>query len=133
MCSATGPDGLPLDDADELNGGLTFAVGSHKFGHLGIRAFLDNDLEAQRQSIQQAIGRLPEFTIRLRAGGVSFHHCLTLHSSGGNSSTGPRRAISIHMMAEGTRYRPGTSCDDHPNVLLLRRRSGALFEGQNSP
>jgi ectoine hydroxylase-related dioxygenase (phytanoyl-CoA dioxygenase family) len=35
--------------------------------------------------------------MNLKKGEVSFHHCLTIHGSGPNHSTNPRRSIAIHL------------------------------------
>jgi hypothetical protein len=45
----------------------------------------------------------------LRAGEVSFHHALTFHGSGANTSAETRLSVVSHMMPGGTRYGP-VSC-----------------------
>eukprot|EP01051_Picozoa_sp_SAG22_P004806 SAG22_NODE_267_length_13330_cov_19.960396_6_plen_331_part_00 len=109
---------IPLDDASETNGCLMFIEGSH-------RALLAaaNPYE-QRQpagggggggggggSGGGAIGGLfaqyPEFRqLKVKAspvpaGTAIVHNSLTAHAAGANMSHGRRRALVLHMMAEG--------------------------------
>ncbi|NIT65867.1 MAG: hypothetical protein GWM93_04105, partial [Gemmatimonadetes bacterium] len=41
-------------------------------------------------------------TIDVKAGHVSFHHSLTWHASGPNTSDRPRRAAIVRYVADGT-------------------------------
>ena len=124
---------LPLDDVSPDNGTLSFMPGSHLRGHLQLRGFLDTDIESQRLEINARMGEVTEQAVRAVGGQISLHHCLTLHCSGPNNSSKRRRALSIHMMADGTTYRSGTSCDAHPNVILLGGQEADAFEGRHFP
>lgn len=91
-----------LDDATKENGCLQYIPGSQRWGLLpkpviagdmeGIRAFLN---EAQQE--QFAHPQLAE----VKAGEAVFHHSLTLHGSGANTSSRPRRAFVINVVADG--------------------------------
>ncbi len=91
-----------LDDATKENGCLQYISGSHRWGLLpkpaiagdlqGIREFLN---EAQAEQFGQ-----PQFA-EVKAGEAIFHHSLTLHGSGANTSSKPRRAFVINVFADG--------------------------------
>ncbi|MBI5856069.1 MAG: phytanoyl-CoA dioxygenase family protein [Sphingobacteriales bacterium] len=91
-----------LDDATKENGCLQYIPGSHRWGLLpkpviagelqGIKDFLD---EEQKRQFEH-----PQFA-EVKAGEAIFHHSLTLHGSGANTSSRPRRAFVINVFAEG--------------------------------
>ena len=91
-----------LDDATKENGCLQYIPGSQHWGLLpkpviagelsGIKAFLN---EEQLQQFEQ-----PRFA-EVNAGEAIFHHSLTLHGSGSNTSSRPRRAFVINVFADG--------------------------------
>ena len=91
-----------LDDATKENGCLQYIPGSHRWGLLpkpviageleGIKDFLN---EEQKKSFDN-----PQFAA-VRAGEAIFHHALTLHGSGANLSSKPRRAFVINAIADG--------------------------------
>src|SRR5690349_18349018 len=81
-----------LDDATIENGCLQYIPGSHRWGLLpkpviagelgGIVDFLNEDQKKQFEQAQYA---------PVKAGEAIFHHPLTLHGSGANKSSKPRR------------------------------------------
>jgi hypothetical protein len=91
-----------LDDATKENGCLQYIPGSHHWGLLpkpviagelqGIKDFLN---EEQKKQFEH-----PEFA-GVKAGEAIFHHSLTLHGSGANTSSRPRRAFVINAFADG--------------------------------
>jgi ectoine hydroxylase-related dioxygenase (phytanoyl-CoA dioxygenase family) len=91
-----------LDDTTMDNGCLQYIPGSHKWGLLpkpviagdlqGIRQYLSED---QRQQFDQPV------YAPVAAGEAVFHHSLTLHGSGANRSTRPRRAFVINVVEDG--------------------------------
>jgi ectoine hydroxylase-related dioxygenase (phytanoyl-CoA dioxygenase family) len=91
-----------LDDADAGNGCLQYISGSHRWGSLpkpviagdlkGIKEFLN---EEQRAALDK-----PMYA-PVKAGEAVFHHPLTLHGSGANTSASPRRAFVINVIEDG--------------------------------
>ncbi len=91
-----------LDDATKENGCLQYIPGSHKWGLLpkpviagelqGIKDFLDDEQKKQFENPQYA---------EVKAGEAIFHHSLTLHGSGANTSSKPRRAFVINVFEDG--------------------------------
>lgn len=91
-----------LDDATIENGCLQYIPESQKWGLLpkpviageleGIKNYLSDDQKAQFAK--------PQFAV-MKAGEATFHHSLTLHGSGANASSRPRRAFVINVFADG--------------------------------
>ena len=98
--SASWRDILPMDlvtawtaiaEATLENGCLHFAPGTQRWGMLRgaqLTPFLD-DLNG---------GVWPSVPVPLKSGSISFHHSLTLHRSGANSSAVRRRGYAVHYM-----------------------------------
>lgn len=119
-----------LDDATRENGCLQYIPGSQRWGLLpkpviageleGIRSFLN---EEQLKQFDQP--RLAE----VKAGEAIFHHSLTLHGSGANTSPRPRRAFVLNVFADGV-------CSDSDEPLLQGVPAiprGRKMEGQFFP
>jgi hypothetical protein len=91
-----------LDDATRENGCLQYIPGSHQWGLLpkpviagelqGIKDFLNDEQKKQFEQPQYA---------EVKAGEAIFHHSLTLHGSGANTSSKPRRAFVLNVFADG--------------------------------
>lgn len=127
---------VAFDDVTPANGCMYVVPGSHRWG-LVDGNFFDTDLDRLRAQIEAQSGR-PFQTVPcvLQAGAVSFHHCLTIHGSGPNTTDRPRRSLVLHLMPEGAHYVAGTPNDNHMNVILLKERGGKAgdrFEGDLWP
>jgi ectoine hydroxylase-related dioxygenase (phytanoyl-CoA dioxygenase family) len=90
---------LTLDDVDEHNGAMQFIPGTHLHvvGHE--RATTSNtllDSGSHADASQKVVVDLP-------AGGITIHHCQTLHMTAPNTTARQRRALAIHFMPPGTR------------------------------
>ena len=91
-----------LDDSTKENGCLQYIPGSHKWGLLpkpviagelqGIKDFLNEEQKGRFANPKYA---------EVKAGEAIFHHSLTLHGSGANTSAKPRRAFVINVFADG--------------------------------
>jgi ectoine hydroxylase-related dioxygenase (phytanoyl-CoA dioxygenase family) len=125
---------VALVDVDEDNGCMEVVPGSHQWGLLPESDFFEQDLEALQKSIEARTGRsFNTVPLKLPAGAMSFHHCLTIHGSRPNFSSGPRVSLVVHMMPDGTRYRQGTPAEAHANVRLLSGSDGDAFAGPYFP
>ena len=96
---------LALSDVTEAAGAMRFVPGSHQWSLLGQGDFYAQDLEGQiavpaGKTWCEASGALPP-------GGVSFHHNLTLHASGPNTSGAPRLSLAIHLRTENSSPKDG--------------------------
>jgi ectoine hydroxylase-related dioxygenase (phytanoyl-CoA dioxygenase family) len=120
---------VAFDDVNEENGCMRFVPGSHQWGLVDESDFFNADLEGQRA--RMAGGReWREVPAILKAGEVSFHHCMMLHGSGPNRTDRPRRSIAVHMMSGNTRLIAGKG---HDNERIFGGKDGELFRGPRFP
>lgn len=95
---------VALDEVRVESGPMRFVRGSHRWGFIGQSDFFGQDLEGQRRAMPVPAGQeWSEAQVLLPAGGVSFHHNLTLHGSGPNLSARPRRSFAIHLRTDKSR------------------------------
>jgi Phytanoyl-CoA dioxygenase (PhyH) len=101
MCTAW----IALQDTEIANGAMRMVRGSHRWGLVeGSATFDSHDLDDLRDRHHRAGRDWSEVPCVLRAGQVSFHHALTLHGSGPNTSGAPRLSIVVHLMPSGCGY-----------------------------
>jgi ectoine hydroxylase-related dioxygenase (phytanoyl-CoA dioxygenase family) len=91
-----------LDDATVENGCLQYIPGSHRWGLLP-KPVIAGDLDGVREFLNDAQRKQFEHPVYapVKAGEAIFHHSLTLHGSGANTSFKPRRAFVINVIADG--------------------------------
>lgn len=128
---------VAFDDVTIANGAMSVVPGSHKWGLLPASDFFNQDLEQLQRKIEELSGqKFQTHTCQLKAGEVSFHHSLTIHGSGPNSTDRPRRSLAVHLMGADCAWQGGTWCDAHMNVVLLSDQGfgpGTLFKGDLWP
>ncbi|MBM3541712.1 MAG: phytanoyl-CoA dioxygenase family protein [Alphaproteobacteria bacterium] len=95
---------LPLDDADEGNGGLRVIPGSHRPRRFLAHATHEDWGRARAlplgiEDADEARAR----TLAVKAGAVEYHDPYLVHGSGPNRSNRPRRAIQILYMTRRVR------------------------------
>ncbi|MHB8509314.1 MAG: phytanoyl-CoA dioxygenase family protein [Candidatus Dormibacteria bacterium] len=89
---------LYLDDTGPDNGCMTMVKGSHRRGpasHTDASGHFAAGLQDPGLYADESL-LVP---IEVKAGTVSFHHCLTIHGSGVNHSGRPRRGLAIQYRA----------------------------------
>ncbi len=89
---------IMLDDSTRENGCLRVVPGSHTWGPLDHGAPGAGESNFKLSAAARAAGQPVEDVI-VPAGGMSLHHCLTLHSSEPNRSRKPRRALIFTFRA----------------------------------
>jgi ectoine hydroxylase-related dioxygenase (phytanoyl-CoA dioxygenase family) len=119
---------VALDDADEDNGCMRMVPGSHLWGNQipfleGLPSF--DEMPTSFEGHPVTVRSCP-----VRKGQVHFHHALTWHGSGSNTSGRPRRAIALHYMTGKTQYRPEGG---HPMEQHVKVPVGAKLEGEHFP
>lgn len=100
---------IALDEATVENGCLHYIPGSHKWGYTD-SAHLPN-LVAQLKDEEVLVPRKPGY--------AAFHHSLTHHYTGPNTTPHRRRGMAFHYMRAETRY-IGNPGDRQPPFLLMR-------------
>ena len=119
---------VAFDDVDDENGAMQMIPTSHTWGLVpGASNFFGTDRDAQLDALGAHVPDEPASVV-MSAGQVSFHHPLTFHGSGPNTSDRLRRSLAIHFVAaEVTAVsRPGLW--QHYNLELFRQRGGELGE-----
>jgi ectoine hydroxylase-related dioxygenase (phytanoyl-CoA dioxygenase family) len=90
-----------LDDSTIENGCLQYVPGSHKWGLLD-KPVLAGDLMGIKDYLTpEQLEQFNPVPVEVKAGEAIFHHSLTLHGSGENKSSRPRRAFVINAFADG--------------------------------
>jgi phytanoyl-CoA hydroxylase len=107
---------IALDEATVENGCLHYIPESHRYGYVD-SSHLPN-LVAQLQDQEVLIPRKPGY--------AAFHHSLTLHHTGPNTTAYRRRGLALHYIRAETRY-IGNPSDRQPPFLLMR---GQEFPGR---
>jgi len=126
---------IALQDTTIENGALRLFDGSHKVGLLDdADGFFDTDIDTLRDRFSRDTGIEKETVINLKAGQVSFHHSLTVHGSGPNTSADPRMVIAPAYMPDGTYYREeGQAPCPHSDFLGPDRVHGTKYDGDFFP
>jgi phytanoyl-CoA hydroxylase len=115
---------VALDDATLENGCLRMVRGSHRWGLL-----LPEQTMYLRKLAER--GELPEeVPVPLRAGSCSFHHSLTVHTSGPNRSPHPRWGYATHYMSSASRYLP-RNAESSQEEEMSRRPPFLLIQGRS--
>jgi ectoine hydroxylase-related dioxygenase (phytanoyl-CoA dioxygenase family) len=99
---------IPFHDCSEEMGTLTVIDGSHNWpGQSSQKEF---HVRGPKGISERSMGEgrpIVMVPLNLSKGQISFHHCFTVHGSGPNRSTLPRRSISVHLQDGDNCYRVG--------------------------
>jgi ectoine hydroxylase-related dioxygenase (phytanoyl-CoA dioxygenase family) len=124
---------VPLQDTPMQLGPLTFAAGSHKSGY-GRELGISDESEARLDAFVQNAGyRIDDSPYGI--GDVSFHSGWTIHRAPGNSSTTPRRVMTVIYMdaaIEVTQPTNGYQENDLA-VFLDNKPAGSVADGPLNP
>jgi ectoine hydroxylase-related dioxygenase (phytanoyl-CoA dioxygenase family) len=117
---------VALDDVDVANGAMQVLPGSNRWGHLaGKSNFLGTDLDEQLRRLSVDHDVAPTH-LEMKAGQVSFHHVLTFHGSGSNTSDRVRRSLAVHLVDASVASISEDGGWQHYNLSLLLQRGGAV-------
>lgn len=129
---------IPLDAADMANGVTQYVRGSHKWG----KEYAANMLVTQTSIPGSGLDKCPDIeanesdydimSFEVEPGDVIFHHLLTVHGAGGNTTDRMRRAISFRYCGDQVRYfdRPGAI----PQIGLSEQlKDGDLLHSADYP
>jgi hypothetical protein len=124
---------IALDDVRPDSGPMVFLEGSHKLGLYPLPKGISGD-DVQAPKLPPGV-TCREVPVIIPAGCVSFHHGLTLHGSGINTSPTTRRALVSHVMSGECTYRPG---QPHMNERCMKNYAdqplpGEQFRGPQFP
>lgn len=94
---------LAIDDADEENACMRFLAGSHWHGHLTFRPSQPEEHNVLDQTVENAEQYGTLTPVELRAGEISMHCDLLLHSSEANRSNRRRCGLTLRYCAAEVR------------------------------
>lgn len=98
---------VALTDATPANGGMRYATGRHT-DRLEHAEHPDaTNLLSRGQELAVAVDEREAVDVELRPGQVSFHHALTPHSSGPNTTDGPRIGFAVRYASTAVRQLAG--------------------------
>jgi len=118
---------VAFDDVDDDNGAMQMLPRSHEWGLVpGGSNFFAVDRDAQLEGFGDRDVQ-PTSTL-MRAGQVSFHHPLTFHGSGPNTSNRLRRSLAIHFVDACVTAVSREGFWQHYNLALFQERGGKLGE-----
>jgi phytanoyl-CoA hydroxylase len=119
---------VALDDADESNGCMSMVPGSHLWGDQIDFLHSLRDYYSMPESFEGHPLRAQLCPVG--KGEVHFHHPLTWHGSGPNTSGRPRRAIALHYMTQDTVY---VAAGNHIMKPFVEVADGQKLEGRRFP
>jgi ectoine hydroxylase-related dioxygenase (phytanoyl-CoA dioxygenase family) len=101
---------IPFHDCTAEMGTITMIDGSlHWPDNTEKLNFFSSDLEGLEREFDSGGRSVVKVPVDLEKGQVSFHHCLTIHGSGPNRGTAPRRSIAVHLQDEANRWQESAS------------------------
>jgi ectoine hydroxylase-related dioxygenase (phytanoyl-CoA dioxygenase family) len=117
---------VAFDDVDDDNGAMQMLRGSHGWGLLPEASnFFATDRDGQLAGLGQH-GAVEPRSVVMSAGQVSFHHPLTFHGSGANTSHRMRRSLAVHLMDGSVEAVARDGGWQHYNLALFQERGGQL-------
>lgn len=118
---------VAFDDVDDENGAMQMIPGSHDWGLVpGGSNFFAVDRDAQLAGFADRDVR--PTSVVMQAGQVSFHHPLTFHGSGPNTSARLRRSLAVHFVDGSVTAVSREGFWQHYNLGLFQERGGQLGE-----
>ncbi len=91
---------IPLDPANEASGAMSYTLGSYRWGKMFEpvnfaegTSHAESEFDGPPPDVDAEPDRYATATFDVRPGDVVFHHLLTLHKAGPNSSKGTRRRV----------------------------------------
>lgn len=98
---------IGLDDSTKENGCLNYVPGSHKWRDLP-KPVLTGEMDAIRTLLPEELrDKFHPVPIEMVKGQGSFHHARTMHGSGANDTSKPRRATVINVFRDGVMSNSG--------------------------
>ncbi|MDB6093085.1 MAG: hypothetical protein JWM32_647 [Verrucomicrobia bacterium] len=105
---------IAISDVTAESGPMRFVHGSNHWDLLKAGDFFGGDLAAIKQRLLEKSGAKAwdETAAVLSPGAVSFHHRLTVHGSGPNTSGLPRISFAVHLRTDQSRLADGVKWQD---------------------
>lgn len=97
---------IALDPVNQASGGMSYVAGSHRWGKVFTNyANTTDDFDGPAPDVEADPERYPVVSFDLEPGDAVFHHLLTLHKAGPNTTKNTRRrAYSIRFAGDGSTW-----------------------------
>jgi len=119
---------VALQDTDLSIGGMRTIVGSHEWGYNpDSGAAFNKNLDALRATFQQSGKDWIDEPCIMKAGQASFHHALTYHGSGPNTTDRSRMSFVAHVMPGSAGYKPSGKYNRMQSLLGPGVKAGDPF------
>ena len=130
---------IPLDPVTQASGAMTFVRGSHRwgknfhpisFGKDGGEVLNHDGFDGPVPDIDADPARYATINFDMLPGDVTFHHLLTLHKAGANTTSGTRRRVhTIRMAGDDATYleRAYASTEFETTLISGQALSGPQF------
>ena len=105
---------VPFHDCDAAVGGVSFIEGSHRWPPMEGLDFFDPSLEEQEKLFASSGQEVRTVVPTLARGDVTFHHSRTVHGSGPNLTSAPRRSMAVHLQPSENRWAEGRDASGAP-------------------
>jgi ectoine hydroxylase-related dioxygenase (phytanoyl-CoA dioxygenase family) len=120
---------IPLDGSTAAGGAMAYWPGSHRAGlDEFVNIFGDTDPDDIGQ--HPALAGTEPVTLEVPRGSVAFHHGLTAHRAGANTTDHTRRVHTVIFMADGCRR---SELGGHPSVDIDHIAPDEVIAGSLTP
>ena len=120
---------IPFDGSTLSNGAMGYLPGSHR---VGVREFVNIFFGEPENPLQrQELAGIEPAWVEVPAGGVAFHHGLTFHLAGPNTTDTVRRVHTAIYFADGSTRGEGRY--PHPSVERAGIAMGAVIASDVTP
>jgi len=120
---------IPFDGSTLSNGAMGYLPGSHR---VGVREFVNIFFGEPENPLQrQELAGIEPAWVEVPAGGVAFHHGLTFHLAGPNTTDTVRRVHTVIYFADGSTRGEGRY--PHPSVERAGIAMGAVIASDVTP
>jgi ectoine hydroxylase-related dioxygenase (phytanoyl-CoA dioxygenase family) len=119
---------IPFDGSTAANGAMSYVPGSHL---VGLRRFINIFFGDPKDLLADpAIAEVPPVLVEVPRGSVAFHHGLTAHLAGANTTDTMRRVHTMIYFADGS-----TRGNAHPHFAVDRAgiAVGAVIDSDVTP
>ena len=130
---------IPLDTVSPASGAMTFVRGSHRWGKMfqpisfgkdGGAQLTGERFDGDAPDVDADPDRYDTVSFDMEPGDVSFHHLLTLHKAGANTTRSTRRRVhTIRMAGDDATYleRPFATTEFQTTLRSGDKLEGPLF------
>lgn len=107
---------IALDEVTVEMGAMHFIPGSHKADLFSYNYNIESSIQGKSDLLDQAkkkINNYKDISYNLKPGDATFHHALTIHYTGKNSTNKVRKGMTVIYFADGVKFDGNSPAADH--------------------